>query len=158
MLHIDLTGPRPRRRNDASTLRKGRPPPSHDRARRSGRDRFDEFLQDYFNTFRFQSITTAQFEEFLRAKLFGDDSDSIAASTCGSGSKSPGSRHGSTTPQSARLDAVDRAAAGWVDQSISTEKLGAADWSTQEWLRFLRMLPRQAARSSGWPISTGSSV
>ena len=43
-----------------------------------GRDRFDEFLRDYFNTFRFQSITTAQFEAFLHEKLLGDDDDAGA--------------------------------------------------------------------------------
>ena len=46
-----------------------------------------------------------------------------------------------TRPQSARLVAIDRVAAGWLDQSIKTDKLNAKEWSTQEWLRFLRALP-----------------
>jgi leukotriene-A4 hydrolase len=106
-----------------------------------GRERFDEFLQDYFNTFRFQSITTAQFEEFLRAKLFGDDPDTERRIDLRFWLESPGLPTWLVLPQSARLDAVDRASAGWVGQSISAERLGAANWSTQEWLRFLRALP-----------------
>ena len=46
-----------------------------------------------------------------------------------------------TPRSSARLNLIDRVAAGWLNQSITTEKLNVKGWSTQEWLRFLRALP-----------------
>ena len=106
-----------------------------------GRERFDEFLQKYFDTFRFQSITTAQFESFLRAELLGDDDGNVdRAIDLRLWLDQPGLPKTLEPPRSARLDAVDRASTGWAAQSISTENLGAANWSTQEWLRFLRSL------------------
>ncbi len=106
-----------------------------------GRDRFDAFLQNYFNTFRFQSITTAQFEEFLRDKLLGPDADSAPVVDLRLWIDQPGLPSAVVAPESARLAAVARAASGWANQSIPTDQLGAADWSTQEWVRFLRVLP-----------------
>lgn len=106
-----------------------------------GRDRVDEFLQDYFNTFRFQSITTEQFEAFFREKLLGHDSQDARILDYRAWVDEPGLPKSAVAPQSERLVAIDRFAAGWFDQSIPTEKLGANEWSTQEWLRFLRKLP-----------------
>ena len=105
-----------------------------------GRERFDEFLQDYFNTFRFQSITTAQFEAFLREKLLGDDADSVRILDVRLWLDAPGIPKAVVAPESTRLAAVDHAASEWLARSIATENLGAADWSTQEWVRFLRLL------------------
>jgi leukotriene-A4 hydrolase len=106
-----------------------------------GRDKLDEFLQDYFNTFRFQSITTAQFEAFLREKLLGHDSDDAKILDLRLWIDQPGLPKAVVAPQSARLAAIDRIAAGWLKQSISALNLRAKDWSTQEWLRFLRAIP-----------------
>ena len=41
-----------------------------------GRERFDAFLRDYFDSHRFQGITTHDFEVFLRDRLLGNDPDS----------------------------------------------------------------------------------
>ena len=53
----------------------------------------------------------------------------------------PGLPAGFTEPQSTRLDAIDMAARGWLDGTIAADKLGAGEWSTQEWIRFLQALP-----------------
>jgi hypothetical protein len=106
-----------------------------------GRDRLDEFLRDYFNTFRLQSITTAQFEAFLHEKLLDDvpkDGKSLDVRLWIDRPGLPKTLH---SPQSAQLVAIDRTAALWRDQSIRTETLNTKEWSTQEWLRFLRALP-----------------
>jgi leukotriene-A4 hydrolase len=82
-----------------------------------GRERFDAFLHAYFNHFAFQSITTAQFLEYLRANLQTDvPLDEWIAQ--------PGIPAGAAEPQS---DAFDR-----------IESPDRAGWSTQQWLHFLR--------------------
>jgi leukotriene-A4 hydrolase len=140
MLHVDLTGRDP---DDGMTRVPYEKGSLFFRAIEQivGRDRLDEFLRDYFNTFRLQSITTAQFETFLHEKLLADDPNDAKALDVGLWIDRPGLPKTLDSPRSARLDAIDRIAAGWVDQSISTEKLNTKAWSTQEWLRFLRALP-----------------
>ena len=44
-----------------------------------GRARFDAFLRGYFDSHRFQSMTTPQFLEILRKELFRGDRDAWAA-------------------------------------------------------------------------------
>jgi len=106
-----------------------------------GRERFDEFLRDYFNTFRFQSITTEQFEAFLSEKLLGDDGDAAKILDLKRWLERPGIPKAVIAPKSSRLEAIDRLMTGWLDQSVSTPDLGAKDWCTQEWVRFLHQLP-----------------
>ena len=88
-----------------------------------GRKRFDTFLRDYFNTFRFQSITTAEFVAFFREKLLGNDSEAdriLDLDRWLEGAEIP---QGPAEPSSERIGAVDRAVAGWLDGSTATEKL-----------------------------------
>ena len=121
-----------------------------------GRDQFDEFLQDYFNTFRFQSITTAQFETFLRDKLLGYDSDSVRILDLRLWLETPGVPKAVVAPESVALVAVDRTASDWCDQKISNENLarqtGRRRNGYDSCVRF-----KASCRSSGWPISTVSS-
>ena len=55
----------------------------------------------------------------------------------------PGLPAGFAEPKSARLDAIDQTARGWLDGSIPTDKIEAEDWSTQEWIRFLQAMPEK---------------
>jgi leukotriene-A4 hydrolase len=104
-----------------------------------GRDRFDAFLRGYFDHFTFKSITTADFVSYLRERLLGEEADQPIDLTAWL--EQPGLPDGFPAPRSTRFDAIDRAAKGWLDGSIPTDHLGARDWSTQEWLRFLASLP-----------------
>src|SRR5579863_1795173 len=82
-----------------------------------GRERFDSFLHAYFDHFAFQSITTAQFLDYLRAHL---DTDV----PLGEWINQPGIPSGAAEPRS---DAFDR-----------IESPDRAGWSTHQWLHFLR--------------------
>ena len=46
-------------------------------------------------------------------------------------------------PKSSRLTVIDQIAKSWLLGSVATGKLGAGEWSTQEWLRFLQGLPEK---------------
>ena len=81
-----------------------------------GRERFDAFLRGYFDRFAFQSITTAQFEEYLREAL--PNPVNVAEWIY-----RPGVPAGAAEPHS---DAFERL------------EWPAREWCTQEWLHFLR--------------------
>jgi aminopeptidase N len=108
-----------------------------------GRHRFDAFLRDYFDQHTFQSITTAEFETFLKDRLLGPSPDAAKTIDLERWIERPGLPDGFEEPKSEQLAAVDHAAGRWLDGSVSTQNLGAGDWSTQEWLHFLQTLPQK---------------
>ena len=119
ILHLDLTGRDP---DEGCTL-----VPYEKGAlmlrtieREVGRERFDVFLRGYFDHFAFQSITTAQFLEYIGRELpVTVDLDQWIYK--------PGVPEGANDPHS---DAFTRVEAGWPEDTRG--------WSTHEWLHFLR--------------------
>jgi aminopeptidase N len=85
-----------------------------------GRERFDAFLRGYFERFAFQSITTAQFLEYIRRELPTD----VPLDEWVTGQGIPA---GAAEPRSDVLARIDR-----------DGPVGTAGWSTHEWLHFLR--------------------
>jgi aminopeptidase N len=105
-----------------------------------GRDRFDVFLRSYFDHFAFRSIATTEFLAYAEKHLLADQN--VAKSIdLEAWLERSGLPAGFAEPKSTRLAAIDQAASGWIGGTIETDKLGAGDWSTQEWLRFLQALP-----------------
>jgi aminopeptidase N len=104
-----------------------------------GRDRLTEFLRKYFDHFAFRSITTADFEAYLKANLFdgGDPPLDLDAWL-----HEPGLPEGAPVPSSARFPALVRMASYYQRGLVGAKGLEAGDWSTWEWLRFLRALPK----------------
>jgi len=105
-----------------------------------GRKRFDAFLRDYFDRHAFQSITTGDFLGDLKARLFPLDAQAAGQIDLLAWVEAPGLAAPYTTPTSGRLDAVDRSVADWTSGKAPAS-LDTKNWSTQEWLHFLRALP-----------------
>lgn len=110
-----------------------------------GRDKFDAFLLDYFNRHAFQSITTGDFLDNLRTRLFPLDPKAASKIDLGAWIESPGLRASFVEPTSERLAVVEKAASDWTSRKTPADRLPTKDWSTQEWLRFLRALPEKIA-------------
>ena len=105
-----------------------------------GRDRFDTFLRSYFDRFSFQSVTTADFLEYLDQYLLQPNplvADQVPVEDW---LLTPGLPEGMARPESDLLKGVERQAQRWTAGEIAAEDLPTADWSTQEWLHFLRSL------------------
>ncbi len=105
-----------------------------------GRDRFDTFLRSYFDHFSFQSVTTADFLEYLDQYLLQSNPHLADQVPVEEWLLTPGLHEGAARPESDLLDGVERQVQRWTAGEVAAEDLPTADWSTQEWLHFLRSL------------------
>lgn len=104
-----------------------------------GRQKFDAYLKSYFDHFAFQSITTAQSLDYMRAHLFAADPTLAAKIPVEDWVFQPGLPASAPVPVSEAFRAVDAQREAWMDG----KDIDTAAWSTQEWLHFLRGLPLQ---------------
>jgi leukotriene-A4 hydrolase len=100
-----------------------------------GRSAFDVFIRSYFDRFAFQSISTAEALEFMRQELFARFPEQALQVPLDQWINDPGLPVSAPRSRSPRLEAVASAAS----------PLPA--WSTQEWLEYLKTLPRPQSAS-----------
>jgi hypothetical protein len=100
-----------------------------------GRERFDRFLRSHFDDNAFKSTDTEAFLEQVKAQL-GPDLEVDAWVYA------PGIPEGFTVQPSSRFAAVDIALADW-KTGAPASSMTTKEWSTLEWLRFLRGLPEE---------------
>lgn len=98
-----------------------------------GRDTFDRFLREYLDHFRFQSITTAEFAEFVERALPGALAK-VRAETYIDGEGIPAA---AIRPTAARLDAITQ-----LDKHPPSEEQGRG-WTPSEWQFWLNRLGEQ---------------
>jgi aminopeptidase N len=112
---------------------------------RFGRQAFDAFLRGYFDSHRFQSMTTPQFVEILRKELFKGDAAAWADAKVDEWVTGPGLPRNAVVPPSERFDRTRAAAQAFAkDGSLVAVR---EDWVTAEWLDFLGALPRTMTRA-----------
>lgn len=111
-----------------------------------GREKFDQFLKGYFDAFAFQSITTADFRAYLQKNLL-DANPQLAAkipqSLIDEWIEKPGLPASAPKPQSDAFAKIEAQAKSWLDGKTAASKLETKQWTTQEWLHFLKFLPQQ---------------
>ncbi|MGH9802929.1 MAG: M1 family metallopeptidase [Blastocatellia bacterium] len=111
-----------------------------------GREKFDQFLKAYFDHFAFQSITTADFRAYMQKNLF-DPNPQLAAKVSPSlldeWIEKPGLPASAPKPQSDAFAKTEVQAKTWLGGKITAAKLETKQWTTQEWLHFLKFLPAQ---------------
>jgi hypothetical protein len=140
ILHIDLTGRDP---DDGATQIPYEKGALFLRSleEKYGRAKFDLFLKGYFDHFAFQSITTAQAIEYMKANL--DAEHKLPPVDFNSWIYQPGLPADAPHPVSTAFAKVDEAAAEWSQKGILPDFKA---WSTHERLRFLRALPEKISR------------
>jgi aminopeptidase N len=106
-----------------------------------GRATLDEFLKKYFDHFAFQSITTAQFEDYLKANLLAAQPQLAARVPIDEWLFKGGLPGTAPTLRAELYDKVDEQRKAWSAGRIPARSLPAKDWCTQEWLHFLSELP-----------------
>jgi leukotriene-A4 hydrolase len=142
ILHVDLTGRDP---DDGFTLVPYEKGALFLRLLEEtfGRERFDQFLKGYFERFAFQSITTDDFIAHLKKNLLDPNPELAAKIPLEEWIYKPGLPASAPKPQSDAFAKVEAQAKEWLDGKTPAAKLQTKQWSTQEWLHFLRFLPQQ---------------
>lgn len=112
----------------------------HALERAHGREAFDRFLARWFAEHAFGSVTTEQFE--ASARTLGPPLAGEAAVDLDAWIHAPGLPAGAVIPKAAAFDRVDEALAAFVAGTIDGARLPTMDWVPQQWLHFLRGLPR----------------
>lgn len=105
-----------------------------------GRERFDAYLRGYFEHFAFQSITTAQFADYVRATLLAGDPVRADALHLDEWLYRPGLPDNRPMTQSPALERATQAARDFA-AGTPAGTLATSRWSTQEWQQFLGELP-----------------
>jgi leukotriene A-4 hydrolase/aminopeptidase len=106
-----------------------------------GRDRFDTFLRSYFDHFSFRSITTADFLDYLSRYLLSANPELAEKVPVDDWLLKPGLPASAVLPASSAFEHIEALANRWFADAIDLADIPAAEWTTQEWLRFLRTLP-----------------
>jgi len=104
-----------------------------------GRDKFDEFLKTYFDKFAFQTMTTDRFLAYLDEELLTPNQVELDVNAWVFG---PGVPAGYAPPQSDRFARVEQVAEEWKSGKVAKD-LPASEWTTFEWMHFLRYLPSE---------------
>ena len=107
-----------------------------------GREKFDSFLKNYFSIHSFQTITTEEFLKEYYEKLIGSDSTLAEKIRIEDWIYKPGLPSNCPKIQSGKFESVQNEVDAWKNNTAAT-KLNVKKYSTNEWLRFLRLLPRQ---------------
>jgi leukotriene-A4 hydrolase len=108
---------------------------------RFGRALFDPFLRRWFDSHAFQSVTSDDFEAFLRAELLPLKPRAVSEAELEDWLRGPGIPASATADTSKRFAAVDRARGRWLDGRIAAGQIATAAWVTQEWVYFIEGLP-----------------
>jgi len=123
-----------------------------------GRNRFDAFLKEYFETHAFQVMDTDQFLAYLDATLLTTD-DLRASVKVAAWVDGQGLPDNCPKVSSSRIERVDATLQGWVDSSVASADLPWDSWMYQERYRFLSNLPddtkaaRLAELDAAWGIN-----
>ncbi len=107
-----------------------------------GRDKFDSFLKKYFADNAFRAMDTDGFKSYIR-NFYSDNSKiTLDDQTFDRWITTEGLPPEVKQPESTRFKKVDEILAGWRAEKPLDKSL-TKDWSTHEWLHFLKNLPTQ---------------
>ncbi|MGI1943677.1 M1 family metallopeptidase [Shewanella glacialipiscicola] len=107
-----------------------------------GRERFDAFVKNYFNHFAFQSITTAQFREYLSLNLLQKYPNIVSEAEIDTWIEGEGLPSFLVPPNSHAFDDIDAQRQTWLDGKHSASELKTSTWSVHQWLRFINEMPK----------------
>jgi hypothetical protein len=111
-----------------------------------GRTAFDKYLNQYFQTNAFVPMTTEKALTFMRQHLFNGDSTIETKLLLQQWIYEPGLPGNCPKINPIRFIEVDKQRTAF-EQSGKVENLKTSNWTTHEWLQFLRKLPHPFAIS-----------
>ncbi len=103
----------------------------------AGREIFDAYLKAYFEAYKFKSLSTEQWESYVHQHLIDPHDLDIDLSAW---LYAPGIPAEHAQPVSNKFDQVDRHASEFIRLG-RLDRSSTKDWSTHEWLHFIRQIP-----------------
>ncbi|MBE0364780.1 hypothetical protein PULV_a2546 [Pseudoalteromonas ulvae UL12] len=110
-----------------------------------GREIFDVFVKEYFNTYAFKSLATAEFVGYLDKHLLSKHPGIVSLDKAKEWIYQPGLPADAPTPTSDAFDKVDTQISLWTKGGITASALPTNNWTVHEWLYFINNLPRDLA-------------
>ena len=107
-----------------------------------GREKWDNFLRQYFDDHKFETMTTDKFVAYLKAELLTPNNVELNLDEWING---PGIPENCPVPVSDRFTKVEQALDGILNGAFPSDVVG--QWTTHEWLHMIRSLPNQVDRS-----------
>lgn len=108
-----------------------------------GRDRFDQFLRKHFEKHAFETMSTKGFIDYYREHLVKGDSALANDVKIEEWVYGTGLPEHAPEPQSKRLAQVTTTLEQWKKGQKEAGEFGTKNWTTHEWLHFLRQLPEE---------------
>lgn len=107
-----------------------------------GREKFDQFVKDYFATYAFSVMDTQTFIGFIKEYYQSKFNITLPDSLFNAWIYTTGLPADHAQPQSSAFEEVDQIVAQWKSEKPITRETVSA-WSAHEWLHFLNNLPLQ---------------
>ncbi len=106
-----------------------------------GRDRFDAFVLEYFDSHAFQSLGTTNFVKYLKANLTHKYPNIVSDEEVNEWIYEQGLPVFVPKPTSTAFSTIDQQISQWLADGITTAQLPTASWTLHEWLHFINNLP-----------------
>ncbi len=104
-----------------------------------GREKMDVFLKTYFEKHKFQTLTTSEFVKYLNKNLLEANQVEVDIDEWIYGPGIPANVRKVTTAKFKNVDAGLKT----ILDGKSVKSLATKDWTTHEWLHFIRQLPTE---------------
>ncbi|MFC3034482.1 M1 family metallopeptidase [Pseudoalteromonas fenneropenaei] len=107
-----------------------------------GREKFDPFVKGYFKAFSFKSVTTAEFEQYLKTHLLEKYPNVVSDEKIQEWIHQAGLPTDAPNPTSDVFDKVDAETKAWLAGNKTLAELPSNTWIVHQWLHFINNLPR----------------
>lgn len=112
-----------------------------------GQDEFDLYLRGYFQRHAFQSIDSTLFIEDIKEHLITPYHLDISNAQLQEWLEGTGLPSFVRLPTANVFADVDRTIELWIGQQLPINTISTQDWTVQDWLHFLRKVPRQLSQA-----------
>jgi leukotriene A-4 hydrolase/aminopeptidase len=106
-----------------------------------GREKFDKFVRNYFDSHAFQSITTETFLDYLQKNLIDQNPKTVSRAEVEEWIEKAGLPANAPEPKSDAFTKVEAQANDFLGGKTAASAIQTSAWTTQEWLHFLKSMP-----------------
>lgn len=110
-----------------------------------GRERWDKFINEYFEKYAFKTINTDKFIDYLYVNLLNENPNWKQQIQVEKWVFEPGIPDNCPKPERKKFDGIEKAVEDF-RKNIAITQLQVDNWSTHEWIYFLRQLPTDVSK------------